>query len=164
MKGFTLIELIIYITIVSGVLIVFLNFGWEVINGNIKSQSMREVQQNSRFAMQKITENIFSAKGVNFPLYGELNNYLSLEMEDPDLNPTLFELNGDKLIITQGINGPYSLTNDRVKVASLEFINLSYLDTPGTIKIKISIKHINENNLNQYEAFLSTEDTISLRR
>jgi len=57
-KGFTLIEFIIYIGIVAAVLVIAVNFSWEIIYGNIKSQVLREVQQNGRFAMEKITKTL----------------------------------------------------------------------------------------------------------
>ncbi len=54
MKGFTLIELIIYIAIVSVVLVLASSFTWDIIWGGTKATCYREVQQNARFAMEKI--------------------------------------------------------------------------------------------------------------
>ncbi len=56
--GFTLIELIIYIAIVSLVLILSSNFAWDIIQGNTKSNSFREVQQNSRFAIERVSRSL----------------------------------------------------------------------------------------------------------
>lgn len=53
-RGFTLIEFIIYIGIVSVILSFAVSFNWDIIYGSIKSQSFREVQQNGRFALEKI--------------------------------------------------------------------------------------------------------------
>lgn len=163
-RGFTLIEFIIYTTIVAGILIVAFNFGWEIAYGNIKSQAMREVQQNSRLAIEKITEAILDASDINSPLPGNSGSTLSLVMQDSSLNPTVFEVVGGKLMITQRKNGPYELTNARVQVTNLQFTNVSYADTAGTIKIQMTIEHINPNNLKQYEVSLGTESTISLRK
>ena len=55
MKGFTLIELIIYIAIVSLVLVLASNFAWDIIQGSARATCYREVQQNARFAMEKTT-------------------------------------------------------------------------------------------------------------
>lgn len=163
-RGFTLIELIIYIGIVAVVLLVAFNFGFEIIYGNIKSQAFREVQQNSRLAMEKISRSILDADEINNPTPGNSSSSLSLVMQDLSLSPTVIEVVNEKLRITQGASGPYELTNDRVKVTSLQFTNVSYTGTPGTIRVQMTIKHVNPNNLNQYEASLTTEDTISLRK
>lgn len=164
MKGFTLIELIIYIGIVTGILLVAFNFGLEIIYGNVKSQAIREVQQNSRLAIEKINESILGASSINSPTPGNSSNSLSLTMQGLSLDPTIFEVVDNKLKITQGEDGPYELTNDRVKVTSLQFTNVSYEEAPGTIRVQISIEHVNPNNLSQYEASLEMENTISLRR
>lgn len=164
-RGFTLIELIIYITLVAGVLTAAVNFGWDIIYGNIKSHTIREVQQNTRFALEKITENILGASGINDPRRrGDSSNSLSLDMQDLDLDPTIFEIVNDQLVIYQGVNGPYALTNDRVKVTNLQFTDLSYPQAPGTIGVQLTIEHVNPNNLKQYETSLDTRDTASLRR
>jgi type II secretory pathway pseudopilin PulG len=57
-EGFTLIELIIYIAIVSLILILSSNFAWDIIQGNVKSNSSREVQQNARFAMERVSRSL----------------------------------------------------------------------------------------------------------
>jgi type II secretory pathway pseudopilin PulG len=163
-RGFTLIEFIIYIAIVGGILIVTFNFGGEIIYGNVKSQAMREVQQNSRLAIEKITEAILEASDINNPVSGNSDATLSLVMQDLHLSPTIFEITDGKLMVTQRKNGPHELTNNRVKVTKLQFTNISYANTPGTIRVQMTIEHVNPNNLSQYEASLETEDTISLRK
>ena len=55
MKGLSLIEFIIYITILTVILLVVANFSWNIIYSDIKATSYRETQQNARFAMEKIT-------------------------------------------------------------------------------------------------------------
>ncbi|MFQ6083749.1 MAG: hypothetical protein ACE5WD_10355 [Candidatus Aminicenantia bacterium] len=163
-NGFTLIELIIYIGIVAGVLLVVLNFGWEIIYGDVKSQTIREVQQNMRFSMEKINESILGAKTISSPPFGSSSDSLSLTMQDLNLDPTIFEVINNKLTITQGGDGPYELTNDRVRVDNLNFTNVSYEGAPGAIRVQITLEHVNPNNLKQYEASLEAETTISLRR
>lgn len=161
-KGFTLIELIIYIGIVTAILLVIFNFAWEVIYGNIKSQAIREVQQNARFSMEIIARTIKEAKAINSPNLGSSANSLSLEMTDSNLNPTVFDVSDNKLRIAQGANNPYELTNDRVIVSNLLFANLSYENTPGTIKIEISINHVNPTGRSEYQASFGLKSTISL--
>jgi len=150
--------------IVIVILVTIFNFGWEIIYGDAKSQAMREVQQNSRLAIEKITENILVASDINNPSPGNTSNSLSLSMQDLSLDPTIFEVVDNKLRVTQGESGPRELTNNRVKITNLQFTNLSYTDTPGTVRVQIAIEHVNPNNLNQYEASLDTKDTISLRK
>ncbi|GAI31695.1 unnamed protein product, partial [marine sediment metagenome] len=57
---------------------------------------------------------------------------------------------------------PYELTSDQVTVSSLRFTNLSYQDTPGTIRIEMTIDHINPGARIEYQASIDLRSTISL--
>lgn len=162
MKGFTLIEFIIYITVVAVILVLASGFAWNIIQGNTKTACYREIQQNGRFAMEKIARAIKEASAINSPIAGNSANSLSLEMADPNLDPTVFDLSDNKLRITQGSTGPYGLTGDQAIVSSLQFTNLSYIDTPGTIRVEMAIDHVNLSNRSEYAASLEFVSTISL--
>lgn len=161
-SGFTLIEFLIYIAILAVILIFTTGFLWDVILGNIKETSWQEVQQNSRFALTKIGQEIKKATGVNSPLPGNSANSLSLIMADPNLNPTVFDIVDGKLRITKGVDGPYEITSDQVIVTNLNFINLSYQNTPGTIQIEMTTEHINPANRIEYFASVDLKLSVSL--
>lgn len=128
-RGFTLIEFIIYIGIVSTILVVVVNFNWDIIYGSIKSQSLREVQQNGRFALEKIIRSLRAG--------GELTDFVVL-------NGTLYQKE-------------IALTSDRVEVTDLTINSIA-----NTYKIKLSLRHINPGERNEYEADLSFESTVAL--
>jgi len=93
-KGFTLIELIIYIGIVATVLVLATGFAWNIIQGSVKTACYREVQQNARFAMEKITRAIRAGQ-----------------------NPTTtFSVSSD-ILYQNGV----AITTDRIKVTNLQF-------------------------------------------
>ena len=158
MRGFTLVEFIIYVGILSIVLVLITGFLWTIVLGNIKETSFLEIQQNARFALAKIIHETKKATGIN----SAGDNFLSLQMADPNLNPTVFDVDGGKLRITQGTNGPYDLTSDQVIVSALTFTNLSYPDTPGTIQIEMTIDYINPGNLMEYQASVNLKSTVAL--
>ncbi len=163
MKGFTLVEFIIYITILTTILVSITGFLWLVVLGNIKETSYQEIQQNGRFAMTKITQEIKKATGVNHPLPGNPpSDSLSLFIADPNLNPTIFDVVDGKLRITQGTNTPFELTSDQVIVSNLQFTNLSYSDTPGIIRIEMTVDHVNPGNRGEYQASIDLTSSISL--
>jgi len=162
-KGFTLIEIMIYTAIVVIILAAVVNFAWNIIYGGVKTSSWQEVQQNTRFAMERITQAVRSASGINSPSMGNSANSLSLQMANPDLNPTVFDVSEDKIRLSQGINGPYELTTDELEVTNLNFTNLSYADTSGTIRIEITIEHKNPGGVIEYEASIDMTSTVSLR-
>ena len=97
MKAFTIVELIIYIAIVSLVLFMVSNFAWDIIEGSNRVNYYREVQQNARFAMEKIVR-IIRAGG----------------------DPSIFYVS-EGTLYQDGI----PLTTEQVKVVNFEFIDIS---------------------------------------
>jgi len=163
-RGFTLIELLIYTAIISLVLVSITGFFWNIASGNIKENSYQEVQQNGRFAMTKITQEIKKAIGINNPVPGSSANSLSLTMPEPNLNPTIFDVSEGKLRITQGASVPIELTTDQVLVSNLQFTNLSYLNTPGTIRIEMTLENLNPSGKTEYKASIDLKTSVSLPR
>ncbi len=161
-KSFTLIELLIYLGIVAGILVVAGAFTWSIIKGSAKGACVREVQQNGRLAMEVITREIKAASGINSPLAGESAETLSLIMSDSGLNPTIFELSNDQILLSQGVDGPYTLTTDQVLVSNLDFTNLSYADTSGTVRIEMTLDYNNLGSQTAYEASIDLSTTVSL--
>jgi len=58
---------------------------------------------------------------------------------------------------------PYPLTTDRVEVTNLKFTNLSYENTPGTVKIEMTVEHLNPAGRSEYQALINLENSVSLR-
>lgn len=95
--GFTLIELIIYIAIVAIILAISSDFAWNIIQGDIKTTSLREVQQNGRFSMEKITRAIRAGQ-----------------------SPSIFTIS-DGTLYQNGV----ALTTNQVRVTNLQFTSLA---------------------------------------
>lgn len=160
--GFTLIEFIIYIGLVVVILVLMAGFLWNIVFGDIKETSYQEVQQNGRFVLTKMTQEIKKATGINNPSPGNSDNILSLSMADANLDPTIFDVSEGILRITQGTTGPYELTSDRVNVSNIQFTNLSYENTPGTVRIEIEIEHLNPSNSVEYQASINLNSSVTL--
>ncbi|MFA5747094.1 MAG: type II secretion system protein [Candidatus Paceibacterota bacterium] len=164
-SGFTIIESMIYIGIASGVLVVLFSFAWQIVYGGVKAQSIREVQQNSRLAMERIAESVLNAKDITVPASrGNNGTTLSLTMYDPSLSPTVISLSSGKVVITQGGEGPYEITNDRVEVTNLRFTNVSYSTARETVRVQMTIIYKNQSKFSYYDASMQTEGTFSLRK
>jgi competence protein ComGC len=143
-KGFTLFETLIYISILIVLLTVFLNFIWEISYGNIKIAEIEEVQQNGRIAMENITRAIQGSLSVNNPVVGVSDSILSLEVSDKKLNPVVFDVVSGVLRVSRENDGPYDITNSLVVVQNIQFTNISYPNTPDTVRIEMTISHKNQ--------------------
>jgi len=129
-KGFTLIELILYIAIISIFITGTILFAWDIIHASVKSDTHREVSQNLRLASMRIAHEIRNASGINSSpsLPG---SSISLTNTDPLKNPTIIDVSSGRIRIGQGNSGscpsssPCFLTSNNVTVTSLQFTDLS---------------------------------------
>jgi len=161
-KGFTLIEFLIYIAIFVSLLVLIFGFFWDIIFSNLKENSYQEIQENGRFLMFRISKEIKRAKSINFPSPENQGSYLSLEMADSSLNPTIFDLQDGKIRISQGTSSLYFLTTDLVKVENLSFFNLSYPQTPGIIRVEIKVLPLNPASFPTYQSSIIFKSSFSL--
>ena len=165
-KGFTLIEILIYTAMVAIFLVTAVNFSLDVIEGKAKARSMREVQQNSRFAIEKMTQEIRRAEDINLAesVFDTHPGVLSLVMPEADKNPTIFDFSLDgALRMTQGTNTPKVLTTNQVETTNLVFTNLSPLAWSKNIKINLTVQYKNPER-KEFEATSIIETAVSLRK
>lgn len=160
-NGFSLIELIIYI----GVFAVAIAVGAQLLgaSGRIRSQTEAryEVQQNIRFAIEKITENIRKASAISgtYP-----SNTLTLTVSGQSV---VFTLASGVLTMQEGAGPVQNLTTSDVIVSAIGGGNLfTKIDNPSPAKSTIQIKmKVDYNDLGSPDFIYGQEiqTTVSLR-
>lgn len=146
-KGFTLLEVILYLAIVSTLVFGIGSFVEIVSASRVKSQTMTEVDQQALQIISSITETIRNAESVSTPLLGQEEQ--SLTVLDSIGTPTTIGLDGQRIIINRG-SGVVQLSNNRVSIDSLAFKNLSRVDTPTIIQITITLSYNNTSGNHLY--------------
>lgn len=163
-KGFTLLEMLLYIGIaasVVGILAAFLATTYQV---NVKNQAVLEVEQQGRHALDIIAEEIRISKDVTNPLLGSGSSaILHLVSQDPLDETVVFTGTGGVLQITEGASSPVDLHNDEVQIDSLIFTNIARLNTPDFIQVLFTMSYVNETNRNEFN-YSQTFTTSVLRR
>lgn len=163
-KGSTFIELLLYIGIVSVVLLASSSIAMNVLYGKAKISAIEEVSQNGRFALEKISGTIRNADEIGTPVLGEVSSTLSLTMPDSAFDPTVFDLDGGRLWMKKGSMPKKALTGNGVVVEDIQFSNVSYVDTSGTIRIKVEIASRNPNNRKEFEVQQIFYTTVNVKR
>ncbi len=163
--GFTMVELIIYLSIIGIFLVSAISLSLQVLSGNEKERSFLEVNQNARFALDKIVQEIRIAGDLNAgsSTFNTSPGVLSLANATPALNPTIFDVSGGRLRVTQGVGSPIFLTSSRVNVSNLVFKNLSVTGRTKVISIQLTLNHLNPSNDSIYEATYTIEGSAVLR-
>lgn len=162
-RGFTLVELLLYVAISSSILLVTSLFLQTLLESRIKNQTIAEVEQQGLMVMQSITQALRNAESVNSPTQGGTASTLSINTYIGANNPTVFDLSAGYLRVTEGVALPVTLTNSRVAVSALTVQNLSKVNTPGTVRLQFTISHQNSSGRNEYSFSKTFISSASLR-
>jgi type II secretory pathway pseudopilin PulG len=122
--GFTYLELIIYMGIVTIVMAALIPFAWNTIEGGVKSATQQEISSQARFVSERLKYEIRNATDI----YSVSATQLSLATANPVTNPTIFALNSGNITISQGITCPVALNSRNTTISSLAFTNYSSAD------------------------------------
>lgn len=118
-KGFTFIELILYIAILTIILSSLVPFAWNVVGTSVKSMVQQEVNTNARYISERIKFEIRNASGIN----SVSATSISLSTSTPVTNPTIIDLSGGNIRVTQGAESPFNLNSTNTVISSLTFVN-----------------------------------------
>ena len=164
-SGYTLLELLLYIS-VSAVMLLAISLTLSTfLEAKIKNQTVSEIDGEGTQVMQLMTQTIRNATAINSPALGTNDNALSLTVTDPAKSPTLLNLLGTEIEMTEGANPSISLTNTLQSIASnLTFENLSRVGTTGTIAISFTLSHINPSGRNEYNYSRTFYGSATLRQ
>ncbi|MEK9173256.1 MAG: hypothetical protein AAB594_01630 [Patescibacteria group bacterium] len=161
--GFTLVEIILYVSIASVMLTLISIFIAATLESRVKSQTIAEVEQGGAQAIDIITQTIRNSVSINSPTTSTTGGALSLGVIDPLKNPTIFDLNAGSLRITEGAGSPVEITNPKISTTGLTFSNLSKINTPGSIRIEFTVSHINPSGRNEFGFSKNYTASASLR-
>lgn len=156
-RGFTFLELILYIALLSIFLTGAVYFAWDIIYGRVRSKVEQEVSENLRVVSERIQLEIRNAK--------EINNVGAnfIELDSGSIGTTIISLADKAVQITQG-GETNNLTSNEVEVIDLSFINLSTGDQRSkNIKFSLSSRHRNPGGKKEWEKEQTFETSCELR-
>ena len=155
-KGFTLLEVIVYITIFAAILTVAILFTWDIIGSQTKSTVITEVNQNSRFILERVSRDFKQAVLINSITASTINfNTISGDTIiydfDTDVNSVTRQLNSDVAII---------LNNSAVQISG-EWFDLS-TNQAITIGLDLSVQYTSDSGQTDWEKVLVTSSSYNL--
>ncbi len=173
-KGFTLIEIIIYLAIITTILIASLNFAWTIINDQTKQENLSEVNNAGRFILDKITYNtkrsnaieagsIYDANPGKLILSYIANPQMIIDTYDKQITLGGTDLTITKLRLTRGANLAVDLTGDKINVSNFVITDSSNASAV-TINIELTLSAINPSETKSYEAQNSWTTSITVRK
>lgn len=118
-RGFTFIELILYVAIVTIILSAIVPFAWSAIQTGVKSSVQQEVNANARYISERIKYEIRNSIGIN----SVAATSISLVTSTPATNPTIIDLLAGNIRIKQGTASAVNLNSANTVINSLTFTN-----------------------------------------
>ncbi len=162
--GYTLIELILYMSILGSLLTgVTLYFGTST-DARVKSQSVVEVNQQGSLVIDAITQSIRNANSITSPAAGSSAASLTLAMPAGTDNPMVIDAPSSVLRISRGGGSAVNVTNSLVQISSLSFTNLSRSGTSGVVRVSFIISRVNPSNKNEYDFQKTFYASAALRK
>jgi len=167
-SGFTLVELVVYVALVSIFLVSLISFSMNVITTGEEAEINQTVMRDAQFAMSKMVEQIREASDVDVgnSIFGAHPGVLTLTtINSPANDPTVFDLAGVILQIKQGGGAAMPLLDSSLEVTNLVFTDLSRTNYTKNIKIDLTVRHKNfgQSSIANAEVVLSGSATVRVQ-
>lgn len=143
-RGMTMIEMLIYISLVSLMTIIFTNFTIDIIKSSSKALAMKEVNQNVRFIMSRITQELKTATDLESVT---TQNIIVKNYEGESVS-FKFDSVDHEIIYNDGVDD-HLISNGVVKVNNLIFTQIA----DNVIKINLEVESLKDLKTNRPYSF-----------
>ncbi len=157
-KGFTLIELIVYLSIVGIILTGISYLILDILKGQASSYSDQEVNYQLRYISGIMVEDIRTASDI--ASLSEEN--LILVLAESENIAYSFDENSKNLIRQIGSLEPAIINSENVEITG-GFINYSKFNRTKNVGVYLEINYKNPGNIPDYDSSSRVEFTVELR-
>ena len=165
-SGLTLVEIIIYVAILSLIATAFMTMSINMLALKTKSISQQEIGSNLRLISQKINYEIRNAKSIS----ATTTSSITLTLSDSARSPTVFDLNNGNIRMGFGSSGncptsnPCILNSSDINISTFSVVNLSSGDSKTqNINYTLSGNYINNSGRSEFDANGSINDSVEVR-
>lgn len=165
-RGTTLMEVLIYISIVGIVLTTISSFTINLITIRQKTQASSEVLTNARLIQQRLQDAVRHAEEITTAssTFGSDPGVLQLDMVDAGVDPTIFSLTADdgQFQANEGGAGNITITSDDVEVTNLVFTNLTTASDVGIIQVQFTVRAVNPSTITLFDYEETFQTTLRI--
>lgn len=154
--GFTLVELIIYIGIVSIVLTSLSYLILDIIGGQVSSQADREVNYNVRHLSTQLATDIRAAESIT----SITADSLTLSLPGDDIS---YQFDGNGLLTRQVAAGDPAVVHTSAVTTNGSFTDQSYGSRSQHVGISFTVEYKNPSNRVDYSASSTATFSVELR-
>lgn len=139
-EGFTLIEILIYIGLITVITGSFIASSYQIIDSKGRVQGQLELTENKKFLVEKLKWVLASNQAINSPTSGNSGASLSVNKLNYGSNPLVVDLSANQIRLTLGAGQPVPITNSQVSISSLTFTNQN-LSGRSVIRIQATMQN-----------------------
>lgn len=141
-RGFTLIELVIYIGTLAIFLTILTQIFVSVLNIRTKTEATSSLEQDSRYILSRLLYDIQRAQNITTPSslgVGGQQTRLDITI---DSTPYSYFMSGNNLVMTDG-TGTYNLNSNGTTISGLNFQRFGALLTgKNTIRVNLTVSSV----------------------
>lgn len=142
-RGFSLLELLIYVSILSIIMVIISNTFISLSKGSGQSQAKSEVNSTLRFATELLRQDIKNASAISAPISGVPGATLTLTRSGVEI---VYDVSGGVLRRKEGTADPVNITDANITVnepifAKIENTNLILGTTSVSLKINMTFSY-----------------------
>lgn len=158
-QGFTLVELLLYIFVASGILLSIVALVALLIQSRVKNQTISLVEQQGAQIIRLVAQEINNAKTIISPAVGGSGSVL--QFQDISGQAEQVSLVSSTLFLNKN-NKNYFLNPATVQVSNWQVKNLG-VSAHDSIKIQFDLNYNNLSGLNQYSYSQTFYATANIR-
>lgn len=140
-KGYTLVELLIFLAISAVALVSFVGILVVVVQLQVRQSSTGSVQQESAALLQQMQYYVQNSSLVNIPIDAAGTSTLSLRMASSSADPTIISLSNGTVYLQQGSATATPLTSSRVTISNLSFVRHANPPSKDTVSISFTTSY-----------------------
>jgi type II secretory pathway pseudopilin PulG len=161
LMGFTLVESLIYVALISICITSFVSFGLMISGIRNKNYAMEEVQVASRDVMIIFNQDLRRAQSVVEPLAGEVGSSLVLDMPGSESNISFILIDG-VLYRQEGAGEQLPIISSELEITNISFTNLTSIGQRDNIKADLAIRFRSNNGV-EYSFAQNIQTTLCSR-
>jgi len=165
-KGFTILEMVVYIGILAIVFVVLISFLLWMVRANTKTVAMQQVASSARSAIDEMAKEIREAESVYTPTYASSTQISFETRKNPppgeDSTYIDFFLCGTRLCVRREGANPIALTSQNVIVSNLSFQEVRTGEA-SSVRIAFDVERDNPTNLPELVSSMRARAVVSLR-
>jgi len=154
-RGFTLIETLIYAALVSIIIGMVIVITFQVVRGNVKLGEKIFLEEEASFLLRKLEWAIAGTSAINSPTSGNSSNSsLSINKFEvpPTENPIVFAISNGDMTIKRGSGDAVILNSSLLNINNATFTHIAASGTtPAGIKVELSIIGASLSDTRSYE-------------